>query len=322
MTGERARDLDTRLARTFVAVATEENFTRAAALLGITQQAVSAHVRRLESVLGVVLFDRTASRTTLTEQGRRLLPAAKTLIFAADAFLRSSHQEIPRIRIAEIRGRRMMQDCWAVHRRSHPDSRASFYDMLSVEQITAILDGRLDVGMGRLIKSIPEIESAPFRLDATMVLNIHPLPDPTLRGTRLGYTGLWGGRFSGWIDFCQTLAGEFGVELEQVPHDNTLLEAIGQGQIAGEIPPILALSGMRDYADADSFSFQYLDDVQPYYPWSIFWRKHESRPEVLEFVETALDVARSKRWLSLLDRNVETWIPPDGMHFLDTHTTA
>src|SRR5262245_1061345 len=48
------------------------SFARAAELLGLTPSGVSRAVARLESRVGVRLFDRTPRSVTLTEEGRRL----------------------------------------------------------------------------------------------------------------------------------------------------------------------------------------------------------------------------------------------------------
>jgi LysR family glycine cleavage system transcriptional activator len=60
--------------RVFEAAARHENFTQAAAELGMTQAAVSYQVRLLEERLGLPLFQRVKQRVTLTDAGRRLAP--------------------------------------------------------------------------------------------------------------------------------------------------------------------------------------------------------------------------------------------------------
>jgi LysR family glycine cleavage system transcriptional activator len=57
--------------RVFEAAARHENFTAAAAELGMTQAAVSYQVKLLEERLGVPLFRREKRRVLLTEAGRR-----------------------------------------------------------------------------------------------------------------------------------------------------------------------------------------------------------------------------------------------------------
>jgi DNA-binding transcriptional LysR family regulator len=57
----------------FVAVARELSFTRAAALLGVSQSALSHTIRRLEERLGLRLLTRTTRSVSPTEAGERLL---------------------------------------------------------------------------------------------------------------------------------------------------------------------------------------------------------------------------------------------------------
>lgn len=61
--------------RVFEAAARTENFTRAAAELGMTQAAVSYQIRLLEERLGLSLFARAGGRVALTEAARRIAPA-------------------------------------------------------------------------------------------------------------------------------------------------------------------------------------------------------------------------------------------------------
>ncbi len=65
--------------RYFLAVAEELNFTKAAAQLYISQQALSAHIAGLEDELGVELFTRSPV-CKLTYAGKRLEEAAKKML--------------------------------------------------------------------------------------------------------------------------------------------------------------------------------------------------------------------------------------------------
>jgi len=70
----------------FVAVAEERSFSRAARRLHRTQPAVSQAIRRLEEELGDRLFDRTSKNGALTDAGLLLLEhAVRLLRMAADA---------------------------------------------------------------------------------------------------------------------------------------------------------------------------------------------------------------------------------------------
>jgi DNA-binding transcriptional LysR family regulator len=66
--------------RTFVAVATDRSFSRAARRLHRTQPAVSQAVRRLEQTVGETLFDRSTRDGTLTDAGHVLLEYAQRLL--------------------------------------------------------------------------------------------------------------------------------------------------------------------------------------------------------------------------------------------------
>lgn len=61
--------------RTFECAARHQNFTAAAAELGMTQAAVSYQIRLLEERLGLSLFARAKGRVSLTEAGRRIAPS-------------------------------------------------------------------------------------------------------------------------------------------------------------------------------------------------------------------------------------------------------
>ena len=53
--------MDIHQLRTFVTVAREGSITRSAELLHLSQPAVSAHIKAMEELLGLTLFERTAS---------------------------------------------------------------------------------------------------------------------------------------------------------------------------------------------------------------------------------------------------------------------
>jgi len=70
---------------TFVAIAEEGSFTRAADRLHVVQSAVSAGLRKLEGELGATLFDRSTHSVQLTDAGHALLPEARATLAAAQA---------------------------------------------------------------------------------------------------------------------------------------------------------------------------------------------------------------------------------------------
>lgn len=84
---ERRVNLDIDLLRAFVSVVETGSFTRAAALLGRSQPAISLQIRRLEDQLRSPLFDRGAKGVGLTTEGAGLLPQARRLLRLNDEIL-------------------------------------------------------------------------------------------------------------------------------------------------------------------------------------------------------------------------------------------
>lgn len=77
--------MELRQLATFVTVAEELSFTRAARRLNVVQSGVSASVQALERELGAQLFNRSSQRVALTEAGAVLLPAARRTLAEAAA---------------------------------------------------------------------------------------------------------------------------------------------------------------------------------------------------------------------------------------------
>ena len=77
-------NIPTDLLRTFVSVVELRSFTRAAKAQGMTQPAVSAQSRRLQGLLGVELFDKSAPGVALTAMGEQVIDSARRLLSVND----------------------------------------------------------------------------------------------------------------------------------------------------------------------------------------------------------------------------------------------
>lgn len=80
--------MELRVLRYFLAVAREENITKAAALLHLTQPTLSRQLMQLEEELGVKLFRRSQYRIILTDEGMLLRRRAQQMVDLAEKTVR------------------------------------------------------------------------------------------------------------------------------------------------------------------------------------------------------------------------------------------
>lgn len=78
---------------TFIHIAEQGSFTKAAEQLGYSQSTVSAQIKQLETELGCLLFERINHTVTLTEKGRELVSYAHKIRTLTDDFKESLEQE-------------------------------------------------------------------------------------------------------------------------------------------------------------------------------------------------------------------------------------
>jgi LysR family transcriptional regulator, glycine cleavage system transcriptional activator len=121
----------------FATAARHQNFAHAAEELHLTASAVSHHVRRLEAVLGVTLFQRQARGVALTAEGRAIADAASAALAdleAVSSSLRPGGTAVAHVRVAALHS---LTYCWLLPRlpafvADHPDIR------LAIETSTAL----------------------------------------------------------------------------------------------------------------------------------------------------------------------------------------
>ncbi|BBY17000.1 LysR family transcriptional regulator [Mycolicibacterium litorale] len=85
--------------RSFLAVAEELHFGRAAEALRVSPSSLSEHIATLERRTGRALFTRTSRSVALTDDGRRLIPLAQRAVGAMDDVLQWARSDGDRIRL-------------------------------------------------------------------------------------------------------------------------------------------------------------------------------------------------------------------------------
>jgi LysR family transcriptional regulator, benzoate and cis,cis-muconate-responsive activator of ben and cat genes len=147
--------MELRQLRYFVAVAEERNFTRAAERLNMTQPPLSRQIQQIEDSVGLALFERGARPLKLTEAGRVFYAQAKRLIEDSDELLpltRRLAQLAERIVIGFVPSTLYgpLPDVIRAFREAAPLIQISLIEMFTIEQLSALKGGRIDVGFGRL----------------------------------------------------------------------------------------------------------------------------------------------------------------------------
>jgi len=149
---------------TFVAVAEDGSFTRAADRLHVVQSAVSAGVRNLEKELGTMLFDRSTHSVKLTDSGRALLPEARATLAAAQAARDAVDEARGGLRGTVVLGTMQAQGMRAVDlagvlaafRTEHPGVELTIrHSGGSSEMANEVRDGRLDLAFVALPGDAP-----------------------------------------------------------------------------------------------------------------------------------------------------------------------
>src|SRR5882762_411329 len=147
--------MELRHLRYFVGVAEEQHFGRAAARLHVAQPALSRQIQDLERELGFLLFDRLPRGVRLNAAGKLFLSDARRILRDVDeARLRAeriAHGKGGTLRIGiatAVSWHGIVVESFRELRRWQPAVELELQHLLSVDQVEAILSGRLDAGFG------------------------------------------------------------------------------------------------------------------------------------------------------------------------------
>lgn len=145
--------MELRVLNYFLAVAREENFTRAAEILHVTQPTLSRQIADLEDELGVKLFVRSNHNIILTEDGLILRRRAQEILSLADKTKRDFKQKednlegIITIGSGEFLCTRCLADCIAVFHKKYPRVQYELYSGNAINVSENIERGLLDMGV-------------------------------------------------------------------------------------------------------------------------------------------------------------------------------
>jgi len=141
--------------RGFLAVAEELHFGRAAARLQMTQPPLSRQIQKLERVVGAQLLERDNRRVTLTAAGEVFLGEARRLLSLADTApelarrVSSGSHGVVRIGFTAASTYGTLGRVLDEVERALPDIGLDLHEMVTREQVAALLNEEIDLGLAR-----------------------------------------------------------------------------------------------------------------------------------------------------------------------------
>ena len=190
-----------------VALADEQQFTRAAAVCRVSQSGLSAAIRSLEEELGTTLFARTTRRVEPTDAGLALLPFARAMLEQADAgrdaVVRATHELAGQLRVGA-------EQCLGIVdvptllervRRRYPLVDIHFTQTGSHDLVERVRDGELDVAFVATTEHLSRVSRT--ELGRRPVVLLCPPEHPLASASRADWADL---RDQDFIDFQDSWA--------------------------------------------------------------------------------------------------------------------
>ena len=143
--------MELRHLRYFIAVAEEENVTRAARRVHVSQPALSRQIRDLEEDLGFLLLERSAKSVRLTDAGRVFLNEARAVLKRADEAVKAARAaalgETGEIHVGYAPSPTVELLPCALHafQNTAPGVRVELHDLSSEEMLRGLSEGKLDL---------------------------------------------------------------------------------------------------------------------------------------------------------------------------------
>src|ERR1700744_3881972 len=236
----------------FVAVAEEAHFGRAAERLRMAQPPLSQQIKALEAEMGVVLFHRTTRKVELTPAGERFLDRARAILADVDDAVTEAGQVaagmVGRIAIGFTGSATydLLPSLVRVLRADLPGIELDIHgEMLTPDQVTALTDGTLDLGLLRPPVRNTALEVQVLRREP--LIAVLPEPHPLAVHDRVRLAALRDDPFITYpshnrsvvyeavIDACQR-AGFVPASVNEVSETSTMVSFVAAGLGVALVP--------------------------------------------------------------------------------------
>ncbi|WKU20304.1 LysR family transcriptional regulator [Advenella alkanexedens] len=167
--------MELRQIRYFHCVARELSFTRAAKLLHIAQPPLSRQIKLLEEELGVKVFERQGRGIRLTDAGKYFMDHTQKMTQQLEETIKATQRIGKKDRVwfgvgfvpSTLYG--YMPDFIRALRELSAQVEIGLVEMTTLQQFEALKMGRIDLGIGRIKLSDPEIARVVLRDESLVV---------------------------------------------------------------------------------------------------------------------------------------------------------
>lgn len=291
----------------FVTVVDEGSFTRAAERLSIAQSPLSQQIRKLERELSVTLLERTTRSIALTEAGRVFYDRCVALLAATDDAMDSARMaargEMGALSLGFTGAATydLMPNLVRAYRERNPHVELSLRsEMLTPDQVDALLDGTLTVGLLRPPVKVPGIVVEHLRNESLMVvmpvqhpmatytaIDLHDLAEETFIGYRAPAT-----MYETLVNTCKQ-AGFVPTIKQQIAETSTLVALVAAG-----LGVALAPESVR-HLRMNGVTYRPLRSPKATVPLALAYREDAVGPLVRRYLDTARTVLRSKKLINV-----------------------
>lgn len=231
--------MEHKLLKSFVVLAEELHFGRAAKRLHLSQPPLTLQIQKLEAELGARLFERTKRHVALTEAGAVLLGRARHLLAEATR----AAEEVGRIARGEAGALTIGYAATASHqllprvvpllRAAHPGVRLELREMRSPDQPEALRENRIELGIVCAPLAASEFRETPLLRERLLV--VLPRKHPLAKRAHINARELDGQPYVGvrpdvepaWAEAAARALQRAGANLQLVQQTDTKIALLG-----------------------------------------------------------------------------------------------
>lgn len=288
--------MELRHLRYFVAVAEELHFGHAAQRLQMAQQPLSRQIQELEAEIGVQLFHRTTRQVHLTEAGKLFLERSHLVLAQLEQAIAVTQQigrgEVGQLAIGFVGSATyiLLPDILKGFREKFPAVELRLHELTTVQQIQALHDKQIDVGIVRSAISESGL-SVECLLHESLVLAL-PETHPLSAQTQVSLSTLAD-------EFFILFPAKMGpIFYEQIIHScqqagfrpKVAQEAVQMQTIIGLVAAGLGIAivpaSMQNF-HRNGVIYRPLQEQIPTTGLYLTWRQHDSSPVINAFLSLA-----------------------------------